>query len=224
MNQWLDIAMGIFSSARLCLATKWKEWKWDNRSWILPRSMRINGFLYSYPRQKMWEWTTNLPYREINDEGREYLQRYFLKEFTWRGKTYIAYLHHFVGDDPARGPHSHRWNCWSFVLVGFYWEYYRWCTRKVRWFNRITPDTFHRIELDKECPLVRDLTCWTLFIHEAGKRIGHWGFWKELEDSENPNAALYIPYKYPNGEQSSEVKWWLTAPCRPRQKQLRDYL
>jgi len=219
--KWGELFLMVLSSSWAYAVALCRAWWWDRRSWWMPLTLRWRGMTYHYPRRKMWEWTANLPFKEIKEDGREYLQRYFLKEFTVRGKRYIAYLHFFVADDPGRGPHNHKWRAWSWVLVGWYWEHFRWCVRKVRWFNRITPDTFHRVTLDGS-PF-HQTTCWTLFIHEAENSLDHWGFWSELNDPDSPDAALYIPYKYPEGVQGAEAKWWLTAPCRPKDKQLSWY-
>lgn len=164
-------------------------------------------------------WLTGrLPCRIISDDGQPYLERYYL--FTLLGVRF--YLHRFVGSDPARGLHDHPWP-WagSVVLAGWYWEETRTGTRKVRWFNWLTGDSFHRVVLpcslsDHEpdevmcsgIPLPRP-TCWTLFFHRAAY-TKPWGFLRPIE-GEHP--MVWWPYNHPkDGTGNSHGAWWNEVP------------
>lgn len=172
-------------------------------------------------------WITNyLPCRIINDGERPYLERYYL--FTLLGWTF--YLHQFVGSDPDRGLHDHPWpRAFSIILSGWYWEETRAGTRRVRWFNTLTGDTFHRVVLPysqyadndqyvrgllsrarKIYPDFGDLDvlpCWTLFFHRA-KKVKPWGFLKTVPDADG--VAIFEPYTY--SREGNIAEWWKTAP------------
>ncbi len=92
----------------------------------------------------LWRLSAHLPMRVINDGQRQYLVRYYVGTlFGWR-----FYLHQFVGSDPDRGLHCHPWRlAFSIILSGWYYEETSYGTRKVRWFNWLTGDTFHRVVL-----------------------------------------------------------------------------
>ena len=119
--------------------------------------------------RKLLFWlTSHLPCRIIAEEGSVYLERYYL--FTLLGWRF--YLHRFVGSDPDRGLHDHPWSrAFSIILAGWYWEQTRSGTRKVRWLNTLTGDTFHRVVLPSEgfvrgLPFLhpdfnKDAPCWT---------------------------------------------------------------
>jgi len=102
---------------------------------------------------------------EYVDIGENYLRRYRLGRHV--------YLHHFIGGDVDRFLHDHPWNAVSLVLRGSYEEELlstriEWPRlRKVRWFNRINGETFHRI-----CQVEPDT--WTLVFR--GNRYKRWGF------------------------------------------------
>lgn len=159
-----------------------------------------------------------LPLRVINDGNRPYLERYYLcTVLGWR-----FYLHRFVGSDPDRGLHDHPWSkAYSLILSGWYWEETRCGMRKVRWFNSLTGDSFHRVVLpcastpDRDwflravCPdRIRDVPCWTLFFHRVGD-AKDWGF---LRESATPGQFVYRVHDYGMGGKNSE--WWKTAPRR----------
>jgi hypothetical protein len=132
------------------------------------------------------------PYtREIKRKrpGR-YLTRYALRAFAPSGKgPWRVYLHQFHGADDD-GVHNHPWK-WAFsiVLRGSYTETLM-CpccetttTRRVRWFNWITSDCYHRIE-------ALHGNVWTLFF--AGPLSGKgWGFWRE---------GRHVPFEETIGE------------------------
>jgi len=168
--------------------------------------------------------SSKLPCRVISDSDQPYLERYYL--FTVLGWRF--YLHKFVGSDPDRGLHDHPWaKAYSIILSGWYWEETRSGVRKIRWLNSLTGDTFHRVVLPylEESPCLEEYPCWTLFFHTAGD-VKDWGFWRKLEDNEefdnyigNPSikgAALFTPYKYPEGFVKSE--WWKKAKPRRSNK------
>jgi len=94
---------------------------------------------------KLLYWLSGfMPCRLINDGDRPYLERYYVGTLLgWR-----FYLHRFVGSDPAGTLHDHPWSkAYSLILSGWYWEETRSGTRRVRWFNSLTGDTFHRVVL-----------------------------------------------------------------------------
>lgn len=150
-----------------------------------------------------------LPCRIIDDKGIPYLERYYLG--TLLGVRF--YLHRFVGSDPDSGLHDHPWP-WagSVVLKGWYYEELRGGSsvklRRVRWFNWLTGDTFHRVILP-----VKDWNefspCWTLFFHRAAY-TKPWGFLRPIE---NETPMLWWPHNYPNGDGTGTPgAWWLTVP------------
>lgn len=177
----------------------------------------------------LYRITGHLRLKVISDKGRPYLERYYL--FTLLGVRF--YLHRFVGSDPDRGLHDHPWP-WaaSIVLSGWYLEETRGfeqhaitralaelhgttgvVRRKVRWFNNLTGDSFHRVVLPtRPVRLVRDgkyieqiaEPCWTLFFHRAhyGKE---WGFLRKVEDHD---CYIYVPHR-PKGDSEP---WWNRNP------------
>lgn len=177
----------------------------------------------------LYSLTADLPYREIKDDGKDYLQRYYLT--TRNGKRY--YLHCFLGSDPGRNLHSHKWHAWSFILCGWYWEERAWGTRKVRWFNRLTPDSFHRVILPQKMrtELVymgqgnfkrisvqtkQKQPCWTLFCHNAANDVPTWGFKEDIAHPSYPGAWMMRPYQYE--KEGDQTYWWLLAPTRRQVK------
>lgn len=161
--------------------------------------------------------TARLPMRIINDGKRPYLERYYLGTlFGWR-----FYLHRFVGSDPDRGLHDHPWlTAYSLILSGWYWEELRTGTRRVRWLNRLTGDTFHRVVLPKYPDydglhergfLMVEQPCWTLFCHRVA-RVKPWGFLKPIEGEVDIGAQVFIPHQYLR--EGNQDQWWLTAPSR----------
>jgi hypothetical protein len=167
---------------------------------------------------KLLHWITGfLPCRIIKEGNRPYLERYYL--FTVLGTTF--YLHRFVSSDPDRGLHDHPWRwAYSIILSGFYFEQTRYAgmaeIRKVKWFNRLTGDSFHRVVLpmrtewigaDKSIEVAYDIPCWTLFFHQSEKsKI--WGFLRHAGQL----GWLYTPYAYGDNELGKDEAWWLKAP------------
>lgn len=112
-------------------------------------------------------------------------------------------LHNFKGPDGDRNPHNHPWK-WavSIILSGSYTEertdvndyvtvtnidgtprkVFNKTTRRVRWFNRLNENTYHRVtQLHGNV--------WTLFI--VGPKIQSWGF---LHDDSNGEHEDWKPY------------------------------
>jgi hypothetical protein len=148
-------------------------------------------------RRLLLRLSDRLPVREICEEGRPYLERYFLLHlFGIR-----VYLHRFVGSDPERGLHDHPWR-WAFSLVlsGWYIEHRRDGRRIRRIGNLLSGDTFHRVVLPEG---MRE--CWTLFVHSAPD-VKRWGF---LSPSENIDAEVWLPFQYASGKNS---RWEMSAP------------
>jgi len=163
-------------------------------------------------------WLTGyLPLRVISDGEKPYLERYYL--CTLLG--YRFYIHRFVGSDPDRGLHDHPWKkAYSIILSGYYFEENRMGGKRVRWFNSLTGDTFHRVVLpfafvdnkltNKQSP------CWTLFFHTA-RDVKRWGFWRPLRTQLPYCEQMWIPYPHPHShrkEGGKETEWWKTAKRR----------
>lgn len=111
-------------------------------------------------------------YRIINDriDHEPYLERYYLFLKDRKRFPFNIFLHRFLKSDPD-DLHDHPWEFRTLILKGGYWEY----TKEGKFWRgpltyRYAPlGTFHRVELDKNCPY-----CWTLFI--PGRRVKDWGF------------------------------------------------
>jgi hypothetical protein len=115
----------------------------------------------------LFRLASSRPLRVIKEDDRPYLERYYLG--TLLGVR--CYLHRFVGSDPDRGLHDHPWP-WaaSLVLSGDYDEHLNDRVRRVRRWNWLRGDTFHRVVLPPERREV-----WTLFVHRA-LNTKPWGF------------------------------------------------
>lgn len=151
-----------------------------------------------------------LPCKIIKDGHKPYLERYYVG--TILGAR--IYLHRFVACDPDRGLHDHPWR-WAFSLIlsGYYYEMIRRApvVRKVRWFNILTGDSFHRVILPVK-PINKSKfynahmnsyrqQCWTLFVHSA-PRVKDWGFLRDIGEREH----IYTSHR------SGEIdEWWKTA-------------
>jgi hypothetical protein len=168
----------------------------------------------------LYRWTGNLPLHIISDNGRPYLERYFL--FKRFGVT--GYVHRFVASDPDRGLHSHPWP-WavSIKLSGWYFE-----ERPTDHPDRIPAlripgrvsvlagSSFHRVVLPWTTIQPHLLAgrpynaeCWTLFIHRS-KRSQWWGFLSRQPRDED-GVYTYRPYRYPDGA-STHGDWWKSVP------------
>jgi hypothetical protein len=133
-----------------------------------------------------------LPCRIISDGDSPYLERYYL--FTFFGVRF--YLHRFVASDPDRGLHDHPWP-WAFsiILSSWYQEQRRDGMHKVRFFNRLSGDTFHRVILENG-------PVWTIFAHRA-RRTKEWGFLRD----KGQLGITYRPHK-----PGIEEQWWKSVP------------
>ncbi len=102
-----------------------------------------------------------------------------------------VYLHHFRASDSDDFPHNHPWCATSLILIGGYRE-----TRLVDGFqnkvfssrdylpgqiNRLTEDTFHRVDLFGD-----ERPCWTLLV--LGKKVQSWGF-------QNPKTGEFVGWR-----------------------------
>lgn len=150
----------------------------------------------------LFNYTACLPCRLIRER---YLERYHLG-FLF---GYRFYLHRFVGGDVQEPTHNHPFNALSVVLCGSYWEEVATGFKVpqnvkerrhiIRWFNRIKPDTFHRIIKTKK-------ETWTLFI--TGKRTGDgWGFLHSnpiaFEPATSAGSSDYL--RWPKGRQAKRA-------------------
>jgi hypothetical protein len=199
----------------------------------------------SLTKRILYRLTNNRPLRVIDEDGRRYLERYFL----FRVFGVRCYLHRFVGDDPGRGLHDHPWP-WalSIILAGWYREHRRSGTRNVRWLNWLTGDTFHRVTLPRNAwqtlhrfqkhlpnatwndyvekmPTPREVgndgTCWTLFIHQD-KAVKPWGFWTIQEvwnpagiKPEKKTEHQWHQFTYDNPEKFGSDEWWKDSARHP---------
>lgn len=131
----------------------------------------------------LYALTARLPCRLINLPSGPYLERYYVA----RG----VYLHRFVSGDSERQLHNHPWSPLSVVLAGGYTEDVvtdlsadgpLFVSCRVRWWNRIPANKFHRITGPRP-------GTWTLFIH--GERIPGkgWGFLRGREFVPHPSAS-----------------------------------
>lgn len=128
--------------------------------------------------------------RKILRNGREYLDRYSLREplpyeHEEPSKGCCIYLHHLLAEDLGH-LHNHPWK-WSFSIP--LWGSYVQAVSKrstqghlfvpaperlVRWFNWLTPERYHSITKLHPGPGARGV--WTLFV--AGPTAKEpWGFW-----------------------------------------------
>lgn len=152
--------------------------------------------------------TGRLPCRIIAEEGRFYLERYYVATLL----GHCIYLHRFVDDDPDRGLHDHPWP-WAFSLIlsGFYYEETRQGIKPVRWFNGLVGDSFHRVLLPSTDPLGTGpgRPCWSLFVHRAAY-VKPWGF---LRYFASVGYSTWLPWNYPDGDgRGKSGQWWKTAP------------
>jgi len=149
-------------------------------------------------RRRLLYWITDrLPCRIISEGDAAYMERYYL--FTLCGVTF--YIHRFVASDPDRGWHDHPWPwAMSFILRGWYWEHTRRFdqSHRVRWFNFLLGDSFHRVVLPDGVPEV-----WTLFVHREGN-VKDWGFLK----NKGQLGWVWVPHTTSN----KMGQWWKTAP------------
>lgn len=136
-------------------------------------------------RLRLFGWVRRIP-REL---GQRYLDRYSLfKQGASGTNQWRVYLHHFLATD-GDGHHNHP-SQWSFsvVLFGSYTEeiLHRDCggvpngtrieRRRIRWFNAIAAEKYHRITELHPSVFGERIGVWTLFF--VGPLTGKgWGFW-----------------------------------------------
>lgn len=142
--------------------------------------------------------THHMPLRVIPINNRPYLERYYVGQLF--GATF--YLHRFLTPDAERHLHNHPWG-WgrSLVVRGSYNEEVvrdlsadgpLTSTRRIRWWNVVNGNHFHRIADAKP-------DTWTLFFHGPRVPGKGWGF---LEGRE------FVPFS------SASEGWWRTASSR----------
>lgn len=147
--------------------------------------------------ERFIEWLTDgLPANKIdNDDGSDYLLRFFLFRIPFTDITF--FIHKFLDSDDDRGLHDHPWN-WSVsvILVGSYIEHFltKWNEIMFRTRDRFKPklikgNDFHRVELQRD-EQERNKPVWTLFIH--GTRTKTWGFMINPER----NDGMVVSYRY----------------------------
>lgn len=158
-------------------------------------------------RRLLMAYSATRPCKIIAEKDRPYLERYFVCAlFGIR-----VYLHRFVGSDPDRGLHDHPWRwAMSLVLLGWYWEATRHYSgfRRVRWFNFLTGDTFHRVVLTPDAHLEDMRTpreVWTIFIVPA-RDVKPWGFLRE----KGQFGQVFTEFQY--GPDGKPQKWWKHVP------------
>jgi len=183
----------------------------------------------------LFKVTADLPFREIMEEGRQYLERYYLftipalKIGNWiiRGRRF--YIHRFLDSDPDRGMHDHPWlKAWTFILFGWYWESTDYGIQTRKWFGVIHGDKFHRVILSTRIVEGFDgdtqrsyrkrvpVPCWTLFCHTVehqsispNEKAKAWGF---RRPTSKEGIYTYQVHKY--ASEGNKDYWWLNAPTR----------
>ncbi len=146
-------------------------------------------------RNLLYRLSSRRPLRIISEGERPYLERYYVgTAFGIR-----VYLHRFVGSDPDRGLHDHPW-AWaaSFILAGRYNEERRDGMHRVRWFNFLVGDNFHRVILPPG-----GLDVWTVFVHRVG-RSKPWGF---LRPTQSEGVSMYHGHTPQIADD-----WWRSVP------------
>lgn len=157
--------------------------------------------------------TARLPLRIISEDGRPYLERYFVFHTPWLR----CYVHRFVGSDPERGLHDHPWR-WaaSLVLTGWYIEHKRDGYHRRTFGNVLGGDTFHRVILPTGAR-----ECWTLFIHTT-RDVKTWGFITNQWTGYCAGSADYSTLvkttfhwnAYDYHGKAKDFRWELNAPRR----------
>lgn len=171
----------------------------------------------------LWRITGRLPQRIIDEDGKPYLERYYVGTLF----DHRFYLHRFVASDPDRGLHDHPWKrAYSLILSGYYVELTRIGSHEVFWFNSLTHDKFHRVLLPKTEIFSKAVPapCWTLFFHTTNQ-VNKWGFLKsipDVDDADNDDAKLFVPHKYL--KEGPQKDWWLKKNLRPSHVGYYDHL
>ena len=129
----------------------------------------ILGLLYNVFSKVMdYFGRRRIIYDRVGDEP--YLERYYIFLKDRKNFPFNIFLHRFLKSDPD-DLHNHPWRWRTFILSGGYWEYTEFGKfwRAPLTYRCAEPNTFHRIELDKNVPY-----CWTLFIPSLN--VQDWGF------------------------------------------------
>lgn len=224
----LDTMTKVLMLALLCWALGYVWW--------CHRNAMMNAVLF---------WLSGwLRCRLILDSGKErnhepYLERYFIGRVFGRH----VYLHRFLASDSAQ-LHDHPWR-WalSLIVCGAYLEDRRWGRGLVRWYNWLTGESFHRVEL------IHDVYTWTIFM--TGPRCKTWGMMEPVlpvvGGSTWPDSQVYrtaseyevrLPtcveafvwtrYEYgakDKNEDAFALKWYETYPRgRHQKRERRDYV
>lgn len=143
------------------------------------------------------------PTRLIEVGGAPYLARVYL----WHRGGWRVYLHRFISPDGDRHLHDHPFGAFSVVLSGGYSEERmvaldmpapKFRVRRVRWFNWIPAQVFHRIA-------ETDRGTWTLFINAPHRK--RWGFLQA-----HPEGVLYTN-PFDDTGLGGGAHWWKTAPA-----------
>lgn len=153
----------------------------------------------------LYRITANMPCRLIDS----HIECYYVGRLF--GVTF--YLHRFVSSDSELHIHNHPWtHGGAVVLSGSYTEEraidicptagVSGCLtekRRVRWFNRVDGNTFHRIH--DAVP-----GTWTLFAHGERPANKGWGFLEHEYFVGYHDVTVFKPF------QSARTEWWKTAP------------
>jgi hypothetical protein len=158
----------------------------------------------------LYKLTAALPCRIICLDGVPYMERYYVGQV----RSVTIYLHRFVSSDSEHHVHNHPWRRGlSLILAGSYLEERAvdmtgvsrsgclTIKRRVRWFNQVNGNTFHRIHDAQP-------GTWSLFMHgprqiiryDSGRlRAKGWGFF---------DLGAFKPHT------SAPADWFKTAATR----------
>jgi hypothetical protein len=187
----------------------------------LCRNSLMNALLF-------W-WSGYLRCRIVKDSGKErnlepYLERYYICDLPFTDRH--VYLHRFLASDSSL-LHDHPWR-WalSLIICGAYAETRRWGTKVQRWWNWLTGESFHRIEL------IPGTYTWSIFI--TGPRCKTWGMMHTeseyvYSDQARPLDEFFFWSRYQYGakdknEDAIALDWTRTYPRgRFSKRERRDY-
>lgn len=148
-----------------------------------------------------------LKVRAIHHQGGLYLKRFYVG--TLFG-YYRIYLHNFIQSDPD-GLHSHPWRYGiSIILCGNYIEERRFGYRRIRCFNVVNCDTFHRVIIP-DINKIDKINTWSLFIHTP--RVCNWGFLR-------PKGIITQYVEVGDKEPAKLSEWYKAAPTGREWKSL----
>lgn len=164
-------------------------------------------------RRFLFDLTDCYPVRFIRQDGRPYIERYYLGTFA----GVVHYLHRYVGADGGdQGIHDHPWR-WSFglVLVGGYFQRVLKfiCSRHgfITRSNFVGPWRLNWLPPERAHQITAVLPeTWSYFAHSKAKVKG-WGFHKLQRDVATQEIRGVL-YSNPYQDKEDEDPWWLTAP------------